>query len=208
MPVEVERRGFWHEPGGTPTSKAIALKEWALAAHDILIGVAEEYHAVIHDSELAERVQERAAIRTSHDPNTWFGAMLTPVVHLCHRAGEPPLTSLVVGSRDGLVPGYDDVLSVAGLPPIHDPDAREAHAARARLECYRWAGSAPADGGVPFRPAPPVSAAAPRRTGARRAPAAPRTSTPRRPARSDRPVATCPRCFMALPATGLCDNCD
>ncbi|NYE37567.1 hypothetical protein F4692_002700 [Nocardioides cavernae] len=50
---------------------------------------------------------------------------------------------------------------------------------------------------------------------------APRTSTPRstgsstpratRPARvaaSDKPVTLCPRCFIALPATGICDTCD
>jgi hypothetical protein len=27
-------------------------------------------------------------------------------------------------------------------------------------------------------------------------------------AKTDRPVAVCPTCFMALPATGVCDNCD
>ena len=50
-----------------------------------------------------------------------------------------------------------------------------------------------------------------------------RTSTPRasrtpsaraaptrspRVAASDRPVTLCPRCFIALPATGICDQCD
>lgn len=30
----------------------------------------------------------------------------------------------------------------------------------------------------------------------------------RRPAVDDRPVALCPTCFMALPATGVCDQCN
>jgi hypothetical protein len=36
------------------------------------------------------------------------------------------------------------------------------------------------------------------------------TGTPRptRVAASDRPVNLCPRCVLALPATGICDNCD
>ena len=52
---------------------------------------------------------------------------------------------------------------------------------------------------------PRTSSAAPRST---------RTSTPRtstrtsRVAATDKPVNLCPRCFIALPATGICDNCD
>lgn len=36
------------------------------------------------------------------------------------------------------------------------------------------------------------------------------TGTPRptRVAASDKPVTLCPRCFIAVPATGICDNCD
>ncbi|PKH38953.1 hypothetical protein SAMN05192575_103369 [Nocardioides alpinus] len=34
-------------------------------------------------------------------------------------------------------------------------------------------------------------------------------STPRpRPAASDKPDVLCPRCFIAVPATGICDTCD
>lgn len=49
-------------------------------------------------------------------------------------------------------------------------------------------------------------------TGAARAPRATRAAakppaTPRRTAASDRPVNVCPTCFMAIPATGVCDNC-
>ena len=34
------------------------------------------------------------------------------------------------------------------------------------------------------------------------------TRTPAPPAKTERPVTLCPRCFLAVPATGVCDNCD
>lgn len=51
----------------------------------------------------------------------------------------------------------------------------------------------------PARPAK-VRAATPSRV-----PASPRS---RSVAAADRPVTTCPTCFLALPATGICDDCD
>jgi hypothetical protein len=159
-------------------------------------------------------VQARTNIRTSQ--RNWLGTVLTPVVHLCYRQGEPPLTSLVVGQRDRLVgEGYDEVLRVAGLSPITDPDKRERHAAEAQLACYRWAGSAPADGGEPRVPplqAAPTPKVAARPTGRSTSRTAGRAASatvtkPKRVAKSDQPVTVCPSCFIALPATGVCDNC-
>jgi hypothetical protein len=109
--------------------------------------------------------------------------VLAPLAVLCERSGDPPLTSMVVGSSDDL------------------------GAARQRLECYQWAGSAPADGGVPAQ----LPGSAPQRRPARSRASTPRAAAPakqRRVARSDQPIAVCPNCFMALPATGVCDNCD
>lgn len=54
----------------------------------------------------------------------------------------------------------------------------------------------------PARPASPGAAA--------RRPRAASPAPPRPPARvaaSDRPVRTCPTCHLALPATGICDDC-
>ena len=65
-------------------------------------------------------------------------------------------------------------------------------------------GEPPLSGLVGAPPPPPRAA---RSTAGPRT-STPRTSAPRRPAKTDRPVSTCPRCFMALPATGICDNCD
>jgi hypothetical protein len=67
------------------------------------------------------------------------------------------------------------------------------------------------EGDQPLSPlvgAPPPPARAPARRSPSSRPATPRTPTPRRVAKTDRPTATCPRCFMALPATGICDTCD
>ena len=41
-----------------------------------------------------------------------------------------------------------------------------------------------------------------------RSPRSTGTPRPARVAASDKPVNLCPRCFLALPATGICDNCD
>ncbi len=65
----------------------------------------------------------------------------------------------------------------------------------------------------PYAAAAP--AAAPARAPRSSTPRAPRTTTPRTtapratrtPAREERPLAICPTCFQALPATGVCDNC-
>jgi hypothetical protein len=54
--------------------------------------------------------------------------------------------------------------------------------------------------------APKASAAAPKRATRTRT-AAPKAAPARRPAPEDRPLAICPTCFTALPATGICDEC-
>ncbi|GEP35557.1 hypothetical protein NSZ01_33250 [Nocardioides szechwanensis] len=212
-----QRQGFWREPSGTPTSEAIALEAWVREAYDVLSEVATAYHAVITTTDLGERVQAASDIRTSRPPAQWLGKVLLPVAHLCSRNGEPPLPALAVDPHSGWVgEAYDDVLRVAERLPITDPIKRETHAAQARLECYRWAGSAPAGGGEPA-PVPEPSGRRPRAARAPGATAAPRTprvpkppAPPTKPriAASDRPVTVCDRCFMAVPATGLCDNCD
>ncbi|MDP2773387.1 MAG: hypothetical protein Q8O61_07490 [Nocardioides sp.] len=209
-----QRQGFWREPSGTPTSEAIALEAWVREAYDVLREVATAYRAVITTSDLGERVQAASDIRSSRPPAQWLGKVLLPVAHLCHRNGEPALTSLVVDPHSGWVgEAYDDVLRVDERLPITDPVKRETHAAQARLECYRWAGSAPSDGGEPAE-VPTPSGRRPRTPRAAASPRTPRALKPPAPkvkpriAASDRPVTVCDRCFMALPATGLCDNCD
>lgn len=183
-----ERKGFWHEPDGTPTSETLALETWIRVARDVLSRTAAGYHAVISEGDFAEELQAATSIRTTRPYGRWLDKVLGPLARACEISGDPPLTSLVVGPHD-------------------DPSA-----ARARLECYRWAGSAPPDGGEP-KPLsvtvnkPARAARTPRAGGGARAVREPRTPAPKRVAKSDRPIAVCPSCFMALPATGICDNC-
>ncbi len=53
-------------------------------------------------------------------------------------------------------------------------------------------------------PAAPARTRTPRATGERATRATPTRS---RVAASDKPFTLCPNCFLALPATGVCDNC-
>lgn len=188
------------------------MKAWALSAYDVLKEVPHGYHATIGRDDLAEQIMAATDIRTEQPLDVWLDAALTPVAHVCRRNQEPPLVALVVDKQTGYVGElYDEVLRATEQRPIEDVRARELHAARARQACYVWAGSAPEDGGEPAalrsaskRPATrkPTKASG----GTRRPPKPP--AAPKPPKREDRPPALCPRCFLALPATGVCDNCD
>jgi hypothetical protein len=88
------------------------------------------------------------------------------------------------------------------------------HAAKQRLEAHQYHGAiVPVDGGRPTLP-PQLAkarAAAPKRaTSAGTRTRAPRTktATPRKPKKPEIERAVCPTCFLQLPATGRCDNCD
>ena len=195
-----------------------ARETWALAARHLLADVAGEYHAVISVAELADAVQQRTRVRNRQSPSMWLGDVLYRVALECQSRGEPLLGALCVGP-DGLMSGWyaDTVLTVRG-ETVADP---EEHAARERLDCYRRHGAdLPAGGGepaLPPRPQPaPARARAPRQP---RAAAGARTqstagsgtrSAAKTPARrpTPPPPRVCPTCFMALPATGHCDNCD
>lgn len=177
-----ERKGFWYEADDIPTSESVALEVWVRMAHEVLSRTAETYHAVIRESEFAEELQATSGIRTTRPYGRWLDKVLGPLARYCDATGEPPLDSLVVSAHDDLP------------------------AARRRLECYQWAGAAPADGGEPS----PLTITVNRPARAARAPREPREAkppAPKRVAKTDKPVAVCPTCFMAVPATGICDNC-
>ncbi|MDH6705772.1 TPP-dependent indolepyruvate ferredoxin oxidoreductase alpha subunit [Kitasatospora sp. MAA19] len=191
--MEQQQRGYWRVADGSAVSSTQAQVAWTRAAYPALVDVARRYHAVITYAELAEAVQEAAGIRTRVHQRTWIGKVLALVVREAHRRGDPPLTALVVHATDGMVGvGYQEVLAVAGQPPLAGEMDREQHAAAARLACYRHFGAPlPADGGTPAL-APRLQASVTRKA----AVAAP-----------PRPPAICPSCFLQLPATLVCDSC-
>lgn len=176
--------------GQTGTQEAH--ERWAQEAYLVLVGIARSYHAVITYKELAEVIQERSGVRTQAPMRYWIGSVLGKVVREAHRRGDPPLTALVVHSGDGMVgEGYKEVLQVAGQPPVHDVLDRERHAAKARLDCYqRFGATLPPGGGEP--------ALAPRY----------QATIDRRRSQIIEPPSVCPKCFVQLPATGVCDFCD
>lgn len=184
---------------GEPESAADAAKPtarearevWAAEAYSILIGVAQTYHAVITYKELGEEIQSRTGIRTKALLQNWITPVLGRVVREAYRRGDPPLTALVVHTGDGKVgTGYEEVLTVAGKPPVEGEMEREHHAAEARLACYRrFCRSLPPDGGT--------SALAPRL----------QATVERRRQRVEKPPQVCKRCFVQLPSTGVCDSC-
>ena len=183
---------------------------WALAARMRLEELAGTYHATITSAELAEWVQERSRIRTRQQPRHWLGDVLYRTMQDNVDRREPFLASLCVDQSGRVASGYAGrVQFLRGGAEPADPDA---HAASERLDCYRWFGATLPEGGG--EPGPMPSGAVPRRTtsvgGRSRTPrpADTRSAPTPRVAKTDVMPKICDRCFMALPASGQCDNCD
>ena len=163
---------------------------WAEAARELLTDTARRYQAVTTHKELGLGVQERSGITTKQLQHYWIGDVLRRVSEECASRGEPDLSSLCVNSSGSVGDGYRTLVAATTGEEPADPDA---HAARARLACYRHFGAElPSTGGSPAL-TPKLAAT---RTRARKA------------AHEARPVPLCPTCHLALTAGGVCDNCD
>jgi len=162
---------------------------WAIEARAALIHTAKRYRAVLTYKELAQIVQSHTGIRTKQLMNHWIGDVLRLVTEECGRRDEPLLSSLCVNTAGSVGEGYSlAVKGVRGESP-GDPDT---HAANERLACYRFFGAdLPADGGRPALTAKLAGSRARQRKARLEA----------------QPVDMCPTCNMALPATGVCDDC-
>ena len=131
----------------------------------------------------------------------WLGEVLGRVALDSAHREEPLLVSLCVDGDGRVGDGY----AVAVLAAYGErPDNPNAHAAKEQLECYRFfdAVGLPADGGTVAPPKVVATRTTTRRAATPKAPAAKRPTKP-----ADRPPAICPTCYMALPATGICDYC-
>lgn len=184
---------YWRLEAHAPVSKEAAEAAWSAAAHQRLAQLARSYHATIEHGQLAKEIQVSSGVRTRVPMRHWIGRALGMVADAVHAANEPPLTALVVQKGTGMVgEGYDCVLRVAGQTPLDDPVEREDHAARARLECYQWAGvSEPAGGWTPAL-APALEQSRRRRSAA---------SSP------EKVLVLCATCHVVLPVSGQCDGC-
>ena len=131
---------------GVETARAT----WAVAARERLLATAKEYHATVSYKALADFVQERSLVRTTQLHMHWIGDVLRRVSLSCIERGEPLLSSLCVDSRGRVGPGYTVVVEDHRREPLLHADE---HAARERLQCYRYFGaSLPEGGGVPAMP--------------------------------------------------------
>lgn len=174
-------------------SQAEAEETWAAAVHPVLAEVASSYQGLILTNDLAARLQADTGIKTRSNASGWLDRVLAIAAAADVEQGRPPLTALVVHKAHGTVgPVYSEVLRLTGEAPIDDDLKRERHAAEARMECYRWAGAKmPSDGGH--------AALSPRYDLV--------LTRDRKKAREEAVADVCPNCFMAIPPTGLCDNC-
>lgn len=161
-----------------------ARAEWAVAAREVLLGTAAKYHAVVTTKDLAAQVQERTRMTTSQPMHYWIDDVLGRVAADCASRGEPNLASLAVNAEGSVGAGYANAVDV---------DDHDSHAARERLASYQHveATGLPPDGGVPAL----TSKLAATRTRSRKAKLEARV------------IPTCPNCYLALPASGICDNC-
>lgn len=187
--TEVDAPVPWQD--ATEVGPERARTAWAEAAREVLVDSARRYRTVVTYKELSSQVQHRSGIRTSQLVQHWIGDVLGRVAAECAARGEPNLSSLCVNAQGSVGAGY-----VAGetSPEGIETGDLDDEAARERLACYLHfdADGLPADGGSPAL-TPQVAAT---------------RSRTRKAAHAARPVATCPTCHMALPATGVCDECD
>ncbi|GAB2622506.1 hypothetical protein [Pseudactinotalea suaedae] len=169
-----------------------ATSEWAAAAAEVLTETASNYLGVITYADLAEQVQALTGLRTRAPYRSWIGSVLAAVVAQCRADGLPPLTSLVVYRADSDI-------------------AVEEGTALARFACYRrFAADVPA-AAVAEADALARSkqeTAAESRERAPRRPRAARAPREQKPKPAEEAPKICPTCFMQLPASGICDNCD
>ena len=186
---------------GDKVSMQEAFDAWQPHAVALLIETAKRYNGFVTYSQLAEFVQAQTGITHRGLVMNWIGDVLGRVISVCTSNGWPQLTSLCVTSDGTGGAGYKfAVLAAAGTDSSKehagDPqslDDLDEHAARMRLECYRFFGAdLPPDGGKPTL-TPKAHA---------------KKEYKKAQAKLDAPLNFCSKCNEALPMTGQCDNCD
>ena len=194
--------GTWREAG--EIGPEATRDAFVAAARERLLEAARRYRSTVPPAELAIEVQRRSGIRTRQLFHHWLDEVLGMVALESSRLEEPLIVSLCADDAGRVTDGYAVAVRAAyGDRPEHP----NAHAAKERLACYQHfdAVGLPADGGsvAPPKAGAPRAATA---TATKRAPArAPAVKRPTKPA--DRPPEICPTCFMAIPRSGVCDNC-
>ncbi|GAA1392950.1 hypothetical protein [Luteococcus peritonei] len=190
--------------GGDFVDQVEAIKAWGKAAQEVLVETAGTGSTIEYQA-FARALQQRSGIHTKQPTSKWVGPLLGIVARQCQQQQVPLLTALVV-RRDGTVgPAYDEILRFARIPAVIGD--REEHAAEQRRAAHaRWQGrvpvaqTAPADGTTPA-----TGTARPRKaTVVGKVPVTKASRSKPEPLQGN----ICPRCFMQMSLTGVCDNCD
>ena len=155
--------------------------------------MAGRYNALVTYRELAGLVQLRSGIRTNQLVHYWVGDVLARVARVCADRDEPLLSALCVNEDGSVGAGYAKAVIAVRGELVGDPDD---HAATERLACYRAFGADLPDGRRQARPWRRRSRACAHRERARRCDQA-----------AGSRATVCATCNMAIPATGVCDNC-
>jgi hypothetical protein len=170
-----------------------ALDAWEPHAIALLTDTAKKYNCFVTYKQLGDTVQGRSSIRHDGLLTNWIGSLLGRVISHCVKEQVPQLSSLCL-KEDGTVgEGYRHAALVGGELDTLGLEQLDDHAARTRLECYRYFGAElPPGGGEP--------ALTPRAKAAR--------DYRRAQAKLDEPPKLCPTCYTVLPLTGICDRCE
>ncbi|MDH6199094.1 hypothetical protein M2272_005761 [Mycobacterium frederiksbergense] len=169
-----------------------ALNAWEPIAIALLAETAKKYNGFVTYTELSDAVQTRSGIRHNGLLPNWIGDLLQRVIYHCRDNGIPHLSSLCVTADGTVGNGYSNVPILLGDVESMNLEQLDDHAARTRLECYRYFGAElPPGGGEPML-TPKAKAA---------------QEWKRAQAKMAEPPKLCPECFIALPVTGVCDEC-
>ncbi len=203
MPLEAFR-----VDGHVEVDDAAALEAWSRAARPTLVQVARRYGSLTAPDDLAEAVQVLSGVRSHEPADVWIDDVLDAVDTECVTRNEALLSAFCI-QADGHV-GERYRQRVATLERSAPADI-EMHAAKQRLAAHQYHGAVlPVDGGQPTLPRHLVRVrASATKTSTRTRTPRTRVAAPPKPKKPDppkRPV--CPTCFLQLPVTGRCDNCD
>ena len=191
-----------YDKDGHYVSMQDAYNQWEPLAVALLVDTAKTYGGFVTYKQLTEFVQVETGTTHKGLITNWVGELLGRVIEHCLQEEIPQLSALCVTAEGTVGNGYRAAIAAERIPTENATDDQEHdetldelddHAAKTRLKCYSFFGAElPAGGGEPML-TPKAKAA---------------RDWKRAQAKPDKPPKLCPSCFVALPATGQCDNCD
>src|ERR1700754_4203742 len=182
--------GPYRAADGSHVPIAEARDEWARAAYVALVETARSEDGLTTAGVLAEETQTVTGIRTLVKLPNWIGHVLALVAEMCVRNFEPQLPALCVkqGSHD-VGDGYVYYYELIGEEA---PKNVQRAAEEERERCYEYYADNDGLGWDPTKLKRPAS----------------NRQSVRATATEEKPPDLCPACFIQLPSTGQCDNCD